>query len=191
MTDIDRVLVLSTDKIYGEGLGATTAANYKPTEPYSTSKICQELICQDYIREFNMNISIPRSCNVFGYDPYNFTRLIPATIIRLMNTEPPVVHDPKHMRQYIYVKDVVKLLTRAMKTRGVSNISSPFIISTIDMVKLIMDAYGLNIDPVVYPAGFYQIKEQSMSYGNIDYKYKPMYEAITETVKMFRNHWRK
>lgn len=122
---VDKILVMSTDKVYGDQIEATETSRLRITEPYGTSKICADLIAQTYFKVFNLNVVVARVCNTYGYDPYNW-RIIPNTIKSCLRGEDPIIYvGEDSSRQYIYVDDVVRSLSQLMVGghKGVFNIA--------------------------------------------------------------------
>jgi len=189
--DIKEILMMSSDKIYGEGLNASGDKNYNPTEPYSSSKIAQELITNDYRREYDLRVAQIRCCNAYGYDPYNPTRIVPNTIIRLLNNRAPVIYNPQSMRQYIYINDLIKILAGLMTADGPVNISTPSIYSTVEIINTIIRLMDVNIEPIIIDAGFTEIERQSMEFTFEEYSLTPLQSALSDTIDMFGEYWGK
>ncbi len=192
--DVENILIMSSDKIYGEGMDASCNKGYSATEPYSSSKIAQELITSDYRQEYGLKVAQVRSCNVFGYDPYNLTRIVPNTITRLLNGIPPVIYNPRSLRQYIYVDDIVKVLETLITTDGPYNVASPFIYTTEQLICQIINMIDIDIVPEIIDVDFTEIEQQSMEYGSDENhgELTSMIDALNETITMFRaEHYRK
>ena len=80
-----RVVHVSTDEIYGEAVQGSFSelSTYRPSNPYSATKVAQEALFISYIRTYGINASIVRPSNNFG--PYQFPeKLIPKIIIRAL-----------------------------------------------------------------------------------------------------------
>ncbi|GAH26504.1 unnamed protein product, partial [marine sediment metagenome] len=108
--EVERVLIMNTDKVYGEKLGATVEDPYQPGEPYATSKSCQGFIAWSYMDTYDMDVVIPHSCNAFGYDPYS-SRIFPNTIKACMRGEQPLIFEnDSSIREYVYIDDLVGAL---------------------------------------------------------------------------------
>lgn len=116
VSGIQRVLIASTDKSYGDHATDTyEKLPYKESyalrglDVYSSSKVCADMIAQTYAFQFKLPVMICRSSNIYGPGDLNFTRLIPRTVMRLMSNKPPVINigNENVLREYIYVEDVV------------------------------------------------------------------------------------
>lgn len=117
VSNVPRVIVASTDKSYGDhATGESEPLPYKEhyslrgLDVYSASKVCTDMLAQTYAFQFKLPVMISRSCNIYGPGDFNFTRLIPRTIMRLLEGKAPVINmgNEKVLREYIYVEDVVK-----------------------------------------------------------------------------------
>ena len=53
---VKKVLVQSSDKVYGDQMDATLEHKLIPTEPYGTSKVCTDVIAQTFTKNYGMNI---------------------------------------------------------------------------------------------------------------------------------------
>lgn len=113
---IPRVMIASTDKAYGdhasdtlEGLPYKEHYSLRGLDVYSSSKVCTDMISQTYAFQFKLPVIIVRSCNIFGPGDFNFTRLIPKTIMSLLSDKAPVINQGNEnvLREYIYIDDVV------------------------------------------------------------------------------------
>ena len=76
--------------------------------PYSTSKACSEMIAKSYfyISE-NMKIRTLRAGNVIGGGDWSDFRLIPDIIKSIIEKKVPVIRNPKHIRPWTHVLDVI------------------------------------------------------------------------------------
>lgn len=135
---IPRVLIVSSDKSYGDH--ATDSLEKLPYEEryalrgldvYSASKVCTDILAQTYSYQFKIPILVARSCNIIGPGDFNFSRLIPKTIMCLLGKRPPLIHQGNEnvLREYIYIDDVVKaymfLMEEVKDYYGVDNCNMP------------------------------------------------------------------
>lgn len=105
-------LIITTDKVYKnrnlkkkfnelDELGGV--------DPYSASKVCQEILSSAYIESFyekkNMQgkISTVRSGNVIGGGDYSSNRLIPDLLKALNSKKSLKIRNPKHIRPWQHV----------------------------------------------------------------------------------------
>lgn len=107
---VPEVMMFTTDKYYGD---APIADEH--THPiisagaYETSKLCQDVIAQSYIKQ-GINVKIIRSCNVFGPFDTN-SRIVPNTLKALYNKNEPLIFiNILGKRQYIYINDLMSAI---------------------------------------------------------------------------------
>lgn len=188
LMEVKDVLTMSTDKVFGDGMDAELISPFQATEPYSSSKICTEYIEEDYRREFGLNVCSVRCCNVVGYDPYNPTRIVPNTILKILRGEKPIIYDIKSLRQYIFVEDVVKILRNQMGEYGLFNIGSPHICSPEEIIAPICEY--MDIVPLYNETdrNFHEIKKQSLIYDK-HLEYTSLEKMIQKTVNQFRTFY--
>ncbi len=108
--NIKGIIVASSDKAYGthENLPYTENASLNGIYPYEVSKSCTDLLSRSYGLTYSLPVSIARCGNVYGGGDLNWNRIIPGTILELFNERNPLLRsDGTHIRDYIYVKDIV------------------------------------------------------------------------------------
>lgn len=146
------VIVASSDKAYGKTNKAyTEESSLKGDEPFGVSKSSADLICQAYHKTYKMPVVITRFSNVYGEGDLHFERLIPEickTIIR--NEVFKIRSDGTYMRDYIYIKDVVRgymtLLNNIENIQGEAyNFSSPDNLSVLEVIKKANKLIGKNL----------------------------------------------
>ena len=157
-------LYSSSDKAYGELEKKYYLEKDKLNAifPYDTSKSSSDLICQSYSETYKIKVGIIRSANIFGPHDRNLKRIVPETIINLLNKKKIVIRsNGKLKRDYIYVDDTANAyimtyekLNKANKDLLIYNVGSRYNLSVIEIVKYI--AKILNIKK-----NFYVIKNNS------------------------------
>lgn len=107
---IERVIVASSDKVYGEATFPCTEGTVMLAKsPYDVGKMCADKLCHLYWEHYGVNVIISRSCNIYGSGDTNYTRLIPSTIRRLRDGVAPIIHgDGTQVRAWVHVDDVVQ-----------------------------------------------------------------------------------
>ena len=77
----------SSDKAYGELQSGSYLENYPLNSiyPYDVSKSTSDLVAQSYAKTYGVKIGIIRSANIFGPHDRNLKRIVPETIINLLN----------------------------------------------------------------------------------------------------------
>jgi len=144
-----KIVVMSTDKVYGETEGAEESDRLKPTGPYETSKICVDSIAVSYAHTYDMNISVARPCNIYGFDLNR--RIIPNVIQTILNGRRPIIFDEigpdKSKREYIFIRDLIDALLTLRSDGEIWNIGSGQVINQEDLVLKILDLMGNPVKP--------------------------------------------
>jgi CDP-glucose 4,6-dehydratase len=104
-----KIVCASSDKAYGihETLPYTEDMKLQPDDPYATSKACADLIAQSYHKTYGLDVNVIRCANIYGQD-MNTSRIIPNTIIRILNGERPQIYSGvlHYKREFIFIDDV-------------------------------------------------------------------------------------
>lgn len=188
--NVQTVLVTSTDKCYGEGLNKTVSSPLAPVEPYGVSKMCQDVIAQNFAKVYNMNIIVTRACNAYGFD--NNIRIIPNSIKCCLRGEKPIIWKwEETKRQYIYVQDLADALVHLMhlgKT-GIFNIATPDVLTPEQVVKTILKFFPYLEPNYVEREKQTEILAQSMKMQAFGWGPKWTFEkGIQETIARFRKY---
>jgi nucleoside-diphosphate-sugar epimerase len=192
--NVDRVVVMCTDKVYGEGQDMDEFIPFtKYNEPYGASKVCQAVVVGSYTHTYEMDIAMLHSCNIYGYDPYN-NRIVPNVVKECLRGVNPMIYtnDPS-VREYIFVEDIVNALYQLMRNEGSIgsfNASSGDVLHQEQMVLEILKHfpgispdYGHHLDIPV------QLDIQSLKSKKWDWK--PTYslqDGLKQTIQMFRDY---
>jgi dTDP-glucose 4,6-dehydratase len=191
--EVERVLVLNTDKVYGEKLGATVDDPYQPSEPYSTSKICQGFIAWSYMDTYGMDVVVPHSCNAFGYDPHS-NRIFPNTIKACLRGESPLIFsNDQSIREYIYIEDLVgalkTLLLSPMVSPGLYNISTGWVYNQRDIVLKVLEHFPDLRPKYVHAKLPPQIQKETMKMSRWGWKPEWSFDdAIDYTIAKFEGY---
>lgn len=138
MNKIPRVLVVSSDKSYGdhagdprEGLPYREDYALRGLDVYSASKVCADMLAQTYAYQFKVPVLVARACNIYGPGDLNFSRLIPKTIMCLLVGQPPIINlgNERVLREFMYISDIVAayllLMERVSNYYGTENVNMP------------------------------------------------------------------
>jgi len=193
--DVEKVLVLITDKIFGEKLNAKENDSVQPSEPYATSKASADLISESYRKTYGLNVIHMRSCNVYGLDLHS-NRIVPNTVKKCLRGEQPVIFkgETETVRQYIYINDVVDAIIKLINnySYGAFNVCTKDLLNQADVVYEILKHFP-NLKPkYVKRKAPPEIKRQSMVLT--DFGWKPKYsfaEGIKLTIDEFKKWWLK
>jgi len=108
---VKRLVVASSDKAYGSQRRLPYVENMplEGREPYEVSKSCTDLLSQSYHHAYRVPVAVLRCGNIYGGGDLNWSRIVPGTIRSFLRGERPVIRsDGRFVRDYLYVKDVVR-----------------------------------------------------------------------------------
>ncbi len=147
----DTLIQFSSSEAYGTSVSGPMDENHplNGTTPYAASKAAADLLVLSYCRTFGIDTSVIRPFNNYGprQNDRSYAGVIPLTIKRLMNNQPPVIHgDGKQTRDYLYVTDTANAAIEIYEhtaTRGrVLNIASGREVSIEYLVTSIARHFG-------------------------------------------------
>ena len=195
----------SSDKAYGEAekLGYKENTVLGGVFPYDVSKSTSDLICQSYSKTYNLKIGIIRCANIFGPNDKNFKRIIPETILSIINKKKLIIRsNGKTIRNYIYVDDVcdayLKLLSFMKKTKkrcNIYNIGSKIVLNPIQIAKIIYKICRTDPNIEIKNISSQEIKFQKLNYKRAinDLKWKPkisMKKGMEITVRWYKENYK-
>ena len=201
---IERVVVASSDKAYGDSLTLpyTEDMPLAGRFPYDVSKSCSDLISLSYHHTWNLPIAVTRCGNLFGGGDLNFNRLIPGTIRSVLRNERPIIRsDGKYLRDYVYVRDAVAaylLLAERMPADGITGEAFNFgpaaprsVLEVADAVLRVMGREDLR--PVVLNEATHEIREQYLDCTKAEQRlgWTPGHDfdaSLRETVEWYRTN---
>ncbi|MEP7347094.1 MAG: GDP-mannose 4,6-dehydratase, partial [Gemmatimonadaceae bacterium] len=202
---IERVVVASSDKAYGEHdrLPYTEDAPLMGRYPYDVSKSCADLISQSYYHAFRLPVSVTRCGNLYGGGDLNFNRLIPGTIRSALRGESPVIRsDGTFVRDYFYVGDAVEAyLQLAERVPGAGftgeafNFGTETPLSVLDMARKILDVMGTPDLPLtILSQASNEISRQYLDCAKARdrMQWRPAHTldaSLRETVTWYRHHF--
>lgn len=116
---INKYLHISTDEVYGDieyekinnkENWFNSHSTIKPSNPYSASKVAQDMYLHSLWKTFGLKVTLIRMANQFG--PYQHPeKMIPASIIRALNGENIKVYGSgSNIRQWTWVEDTVNII---------------------------------------------------------------------------------
>ena len=142
--NITKFIHVSTDEVYGETLNGKCDENaiLNPSNPYSASKACAEMIANAYKISFKLPIVIVRSNNIYGRHQYP-EKLIPKFILNLLNDKKCPIHGQGlTYRNYLHVDDIVTAFETIFlqgEVNEIYNISSTSEHSVLDIYKMLVE----------------------------------------------------
>lgn len=167
LCDVEGVIVASSDKAYGDNkLPYTEDLPLLGCHPYDVSKACADILA----RSHPYRACVTRCSNIYGPGDLNFSRLIPYTIKCLIQGERPKFYSGTGnvYREYTYVDDTVEayilLAERMDQVKGEAyNVGSGFKAVRNAVVTQIFSLMDAKFEMELVPAGFKEIRDQSLS----------------------------
>ena len=192
-TEVPKILIQSSDKVYGDLEFATGLDPLCSSEPYGTSKVAGDLIAQTFADTYDMHIAIVRPCNIYGFD-WN-DRIIPNTIRSCLVEQDPVIYNNGgDKRQYLYVQDLCNALLTIMKTDielSIYNIGpdADTILGQEEVVLKILEHFPDRKPQYVDRSEIREIRSQSMTPSLRGWKSKYSFDqGIEATIAAFRKY---
>lgn len=200
---VERVVVASSDKAYGEHetLPYREDAKLQPRFPYDTSKAAADLIARSYAEAFGLPVAVTRLANVYGGGDFNFSRLVPDTVRAVLAGERPVIRsDGTPERDFIYAADAVSAYLaiaeglRDERNRGLAfNAGAGRPYSVREIVETVIDVAGGGLEPDIQgertPRG--EIERQYLDSSLIGERlgWRPAWslrDGLAETIEWYR-----
>ena len=197
----------SSDKAYGEVKNRNYLENDNLSSiyPYDLSKTCSDLICQSYFTVYKLNVAIVRCGNLFGPGDFNLNRIIPETIISLINNKRIKIRSSgKLVRDYLYVDDAVNAYYMIMKTLEkyknkkllIYNVGSKYNLSVLELVNLILDLMKKkHLKPIIMNKSKLEINFQKLNDNKIKrelgWKQKvSLKSGLLKTIRWYQDNYK-
>ncbi|HEY9778232.1 MAG TPA: NAD-dependent epimerase/dehydratase family protein [Planktothrix sp.] len=173
------VIVASSDKAYGDQdqLPYVETAPMQGRFPYDVSKSCADLIAQSYFHSYKVPVCVVRCGNLYGAGDLQFSRIVPGTILSLLNNERPVIRsDGTNIRDYVYVEDAadayIAIAGAMMKDAQICgeafNIGDNTPLSVLDVVKEIQKVMRReDLEPIIANVASLEIKKQFLDSNKV------------------------
>lgn len=197
---IKGVVVASSDKAYGKLSKAkyTESSPLSGDHPYDTSKSVTDLISTTYYKTYKIPVIVTRFGNIYGEGDLNFSRIIPGIIESLVKNKTLLIRsNGKFVRDYLYVKDVVKgyllLAENIEKVKGEAfNFGSDETLTVLEVIKQVEKVLNKKINYKILNTAKNEIPYQSLDYSKIKKTlgWKPK-ENIKSTVEKIFNWYLK
>ena len=199
---VKQIVIASSDKAYGDQpvLPYTEDNPLQGLHPYDVSKSCADLIAQSYHHTYRLPVTIARCGNIFGGGDLNWSRIVPGTVRSLLRGERPIIRsNGKFVRDYIYVKDVVRAYLQLAEcledefVRGeafnFSNEQPVTVLELVAKIQRLMDSD--HIEPEIRNTAWGEIPDQHLSSAKARgvLGWKPQYDIETglkETIEWYR-----
>lgn len=153
---VARVVFASSDKAYGPSPELPYREDFplRASFPYDASKAAADTIARSYANAYGLPLAVTRFANVYGGGDLNFSRLIPETVVALIEGRPPVIRsDGSPERDFLHVDDAVSAylaISSALDRGAVGeafNAGGERPHSVREVVELIAAAAGGGVEP--------------------------------------------
>lgn len=149
------LLHFSTDEVYGDIVDDKHKETdlLKPSNPYSASKACGDMLILAWARTYNIPYIIVRPTNNYGIGQY-IEKLIPKTCKYLfLNRKIPLHDDGKPIRNWLHSEDTAEAIITIINTGCINeifNIAGHFeqdnLTTVCDIIKLYHNIDYVNFD---------------------------------------------
>ena len=194
----------SSDKAYGEATKKSYLENHPLNSiyPYDVSKSTSDLIVQSYSKTFGLKAGIIRSANIYGPHDRNTKRIVPETVINLLNKKKIIIRSSgKLKRDYIFVDDVAdayilsfKKLLKSKKNLLIYNVGSKYNLSVLKLVKKIAKLLKIKKNFLkIANNSKKEIKNQRLNYNKIkkELKWRPktsLDSGLKKTIEWYKKN---
>ncbi|MEX2107255.1 MAG: NAD-dependent epimerase/dehydratase family protein [Solirubrobacterales bacterium] len=161
--EVAKVVFASSDKAYGSSPELPYREDFplRAAYPYDASKAAADIIARSYAQAYGVPLAVTRFANVYGGGDLNFSRLIPETVVAVLDGRPPVIRsDGSPERDFLHVDDAVSAylaIAHALGSNGTAgeafNAGGDRPHSVREVVELVADAAGAGIEPDFQGAG--------------------------------------
>jgi len=108
--DVERIVFASSDKAYGSSPELPYREDFplRAAYPYDASKAAADTIARSYANAYGLPLAVTRFANIYGGGDLNFSRLIPETVVALLEGRAPAIRsDGSPERDFLHVEDAV------------------------------------------------------------------------------------
>jgi UDP-glucose 4-epimerase len=153
---VRKVVLASSSAVYGDEPTLPKREDMIPCprSPYAVSKLTGEAYCLAFSKIYPLQCVCLRYFNVYGphQNPLSeYAAVIPRFITRILDNAAPTIYgNGEQTRDFIFVKDVVRANTIAMRhdVQGIFNVASGMRISINDLAGLISKIAGKKVNLV-------------------------------------------
>jgi nucleoside-diphosphate-sugar epimerase len=112
------IIFASSGKVYGKTkkklINEKTELN--PEGIYPLSKAVAEGMIKNLSLKKKKSCLCLRFANVYGPKDYNFERIVPGTIKRILNGKPPIIHgNGRTKRNFVFIDDAIEAITASIE----------------------------------------------------------------------------
>lgn len=198
-TEVKKVLVSTTDKVYGTQKNdmAVEDDELNPNSPYEFAKSIASSLIDFYRKYYNMDIIEFRCVNIIGGDDSNTSRILPKSFRCIVQNEPITIYENsvESYRDFVYTKDVARAIHIMIENNTqhhVYNISSNNSISIMEFVQKVLKITKCGIEPIVVnkKTDFKEIPYQSIDgsrfISEFNFKYTDLDQVIKDSFENYK-----
>ncbi len=107
---VARTVFASSDKAYGSSPELPYREDFplRAAYPYDASKAAADIVARSYAHAYGVPLAVTRFANVYGGGDLNFSRLIPETVVAVLEGRAPAIRsDGSPERDFLHVEDAV------------------------------------------------------------------------------------
>lgn len=197
---VKKLVFASSTAVYGnsEELPKRETMAADPLSPYAAAKYGGEIYGKIFSNLYRLPVVCLRYFNVFGpkQDPTSeYAAVIPKFISRMLKSQQPVIFgDGGQTRDFVFVEDVARanVLAGDSTAGGLTlNIASGQRYSLNDLVIILNELLGLDLQPVYEPARLGEVRDSQadISLANRTIGYLPsvtLREGLKRTAEWFK-----
>jgi len=196
--EAEKVLIMSTDEVYGSNEKIQDERSLDPTNPYSSSKAAADMIVNSFKHMYpDLHINTLRSNNIAG--PRQFIRnIIPRfSCLGIMGKKMTLHGDGSSKRRYLWVKDAASAITSIIKDGKQGKIyhtSHPQAHTNLEVANMIGKILGLHdfielipdriFNDTIYPIFDDQDIENDLGWSVT----KNLEDFLPETIEWYQNN---
>jgi CDP-glucose 4,6-dehydratase len=110
VNEVAQVVFASSDKAYGSSPELPYREDFplRAAFPYDASKAAADTIARSYANAYGLPLAVTRFANVYGGGDLNFSRLVPETVVAVLDGRSPAIRsDGSPERDFLHVDDAV------------------------------------------------------------------------------------
>ncbi len=198
---VKKIIFSSTGgAIYGEDIKVfptPESVTPQPISPYGIAKLNVEHYLRFFSKEFGLEYTVLRYGNVYGprQDPFGEAGVIAIFTSRMLKGEDVTIFgDGEHVRDYVYVGDVVEANIKAttLGKNMVINIGTSVGTTTNELFKILKKLTGYKKEPIYGPFRPGDIRKSVLCYNRawIELKWEPkvtIEKGLKNTVEWFKS----
>lgn len=199
---VQGIVCAESDKSYGPGpVPYVETQALQPQAVYEASKACVSHVCAAYWENYGLPVCTTRFSNVYGAGDPNRSRLVPRTILRLLDGNRPQITAgaDKYRREWIHIDDACKAYLRIMEAGPwgqAVNVGTGEIHTVGETVKLICEAMGqpdAMPEEWAKPSSLVEIQDQYLCLDKLrsiwpGYEPRTMAETLPGVIEWYREN---